>query len=233
MQDNSTLSPLQSFFRNKWVRLCLIFDALLLLALIGVIIWRSTKVSTINFNVTPLDSIISINGQQYANGQYSITPGTYNVTISHDSLSPKTFTINTSPQDISTITAFLTDNDNSFDFYKQKANYMSYKKLEEIASADKNITTDHDTSAEAFIKRFQEDYEAFTTKLPIDYYESKGYGQTLEILKTINILAKDDCKYILCVQALIVGTNDQEFIKSLLKEKGINAEDFEIEYKYY
>jgi hypothetical protein len=233
MQDDSTLSPLQSFFRNKWVRLCLIFDALLLLVLIGVLIWQSTKVSTIDFDITPLDSAISINGKQYTNGQYSITPGSYKVTITHEGLEAKTFDINISPQNSVSVSTFLSDEEKTFDFYQQRANYMSYKKLEEIASSNNNITTDHDTSAESFIARFQEDYEAFTTKLPIDYYESKGYGQTLEILKTINILAKDDCKYILCVQALIVGTNDQEFIKSLLKEKGINAEDFEIEYKYY
>ena len=236
MQDHTynSLSPMQIFFRNKWVRLILFVDIVLLLTAIALLIWQSTKVSTISFNVAPIDSTIAINGNQnYQNGQYSITPGTYNVTISHEGLESKNFTVDIAPQSVATISTFLSDADHTFDFYKLKKNYSSYAKLEEIASADNNMTTDQDTSAEPFIQKFQDSYTAMNTKLPIEYSESTGYGRTLEIHKNISIQAKTDCEYTLCVQAFIVGTDSEDFIKSLMQDKGINAEDFEIEYKFY
>lgn len=110
---------------------------------------------------------------------------------------------------------------------------MSYKKLEEIASSNNNITTDYDTSAESFIARFQEDYEAFTTKLPIDYSETVFHDGFYEIKNSINVIAKDDCAKTLCLQVHTTSTNNEESIKSQIQEKGINVEDFEIEYKFY
>ena len=110
---------------------------------------------------------------------------------------------------------------------------MSYKKLAEIASADNNLTTDHDTSAENFIQEFQDNYHMFTTQLPIEYQESEGYGSNLQILKNITIKANYNCEKTLCIQALVAGTDSKDFVSQLLQEKGFNTEDFEIEYKFY
>lgn len=234
MQNDVILSPVQIFFRNKWVRLFLVVDIILIFALIGVFVWQTTKTSTISFNITPLDSTISINGKNnYSNGQFSITPGTYEITISHDGLESKKLNATIEPKQIFSLSTFLSDKEKTFDFYKLRTNYMSYKKLEEIASSENNITTDHDTSAEQFIQKFQENYSAFSTKLPIDYYESKGYGQTLEILKNITFKAKYDCNNTLCIQALVVGSDSEDYVNKILEEKGFNVEDFEIEYKFY
>ena len=234
MQNDVILSPVQIFFRNKWVRLFLIIDVIAVLVIIGILIWQTTKVSTINFDVTPIDSTISINGNSdYSNGEFSVTPGTYEITISHEGLKTKTFTIDVSPEHVVSISTFLSDEKNSFDFYKLRDNYMSYKKLEEIASSRNNITIDHDTSAESFIQKFQKNYNNFSTKLPIEYHKSEGYGAYLQILENITIKANYNCNLTLCVQALIVGTENKDLIKSLMEEKGLNAEDFEIEYKFY
>ena len=234
MQHHSTLSPAQIFFRNKWVRLIIVIDVIALIILAAVLIWQTTKVSTINLDVTPLDATISINGNsKYQNGQYSLTPGSYEITVSHDSMTPKTFTVNLAPDTIVTVTTFLSDQDQTYDYYKLREHYMDYQKLAEIASSTNNLTTDHDTSAAAFISKFQKDYHDFTTQLPIEYRESTGYGQTLEISKNITLKAKYDCTYTLCVEALIVGTDNKDFINSLLTDHGFNTEDFEIEYKFY
>lgn len=234
MQNNEGLSPIRIFFHNKWVILCLVIDIILIVILIGIFIWRTTKVSTIKLNIVPADSTISINGDdRYTNGQYNITPGTYNVTIAHDGLEPKTFTIDAPPHHVVSITTFLSDQNHTFNFYKLRSNYNSYLKLTEIASAENNLTTDHDSSAENFIQKFQEDYKTFTTKLPFDYNESTGYGQTLEILKNITLKANYGCRLTLCIQALAAGTNSESFINQLLEEKGFNVEDFEIEYEFF
>ena len=62
---------------------------------------------------------------------------------------------------------------------------------------------------------------------------SEGYGADLQILENITIKANYNCNLTLCVQALIVVTENKDLIKSLMEEKGLNAEDFEIEYKFY
>lgn len=234
MQDDVMLSPLQAFFRNKWVRLFLVVDVVLLLILILILIWQATKVSTIKLNVVPFDSTITINGKSgFTNGEYSITPGTYQVTISHDDLETKTLAVDISPNNVVSITTFLSDTDKTFDFYKLRKNLDSFYNLKEIASSENNLTTDHDTSAEEFIQKFQTNYTDFTTKLPIEYYESTGYGETLSIQKNITLKAAYDCDLTLCIQALVVGTDSKEFVDNLLRDKGINLEDFEIEYKFY
>ena len=234
MQDNVMLSPLQAFFRNKWVRLFLVVDVALLLILILILIWQTTKVSTIKLNVVPFDSTITINGKSgFTNGEYSITPGTYQVTISHDDLETKTLAVDISPKNVVSVTAFLSDTDKTFNFYKLRKNLDSFNSLKEIASSENNLTTDHDTSAEAFIQKFQTNYTDFTTKLPIEYRESTGYGETLSIQKNITLKAAYDCDLTLCIQALVVGTDSKEFVDNLLQDKGINLEDFEIEYKFY
>ena len=236
MQDHTynSLSPMQIFFRNKWIRLILFVDIVLLLTAIALLIWQSTKVSTISFNVAPINSTIAINGNQnYRNGQYSITPGTYNVTISHEGLESKNFTVDIAPQSVATISTFLSDADHTFDFYKLKKNYSSYAKLEEIASSADNMTTDQDTSAETFITRFQEDYEALTTKLPIDDSETIYDDGFYEIKNSINVIAKNDCVYTLCLQVHTLNGNNEESIKSLIRAKGFNVEDFQIEYIFY
>ena len=129
--------------------------------------------------------------------------------------------------------SFLKSDNDNFDFYKLKTNYQSYKKLESIASSTNNVTTDHDTSAEDFIRKFQTNYDLLVTQLPIEYHESSGYGFDLEILKNITIKANYNCHATLCIQASAAGTNSKEFINSLLQEKGFKVEDFEIEYKFY
>ncbi len=234
MQDDMSLSLVQSFLRNKWVRLFLVLDAILLIIFILTLIWQATEVSVINFNITPLDSTISINGNDdYGNGQYSITPGTYEIVISHEGLETKTFTIDLPPNNIVSISTFLSDKDKTFDYYKLRKNLESFNSLEDIASLNNNITTDHDTSAEDFIQKFKSNQELLSSKLPIDYYESEGDGENRSLLKNITIKAAHDCNLTLCVRALVVGTDNEDFIKNLLREKGINPEDYEIEYKFY
>ena len=236
MQDHtySSLSPIQIFIRNKWVRLILFFNIILLLVVIALLIWQSTKVSTISFNITPINSVITVNGDDnYQNGQYAITPGTYDITIYHEELEPKSFKIDIAPQNIVSISTFLSDADHTFDYYKLKENFSSYEKLKEIASHANNTTTDQDKSAEQFIQRFQEDINAMTTKLPIDYSETVYHDGFVEIKNSINIVADDDCVNTLCIQVHTPSTNDGESIKSLIQEKGFNVEDFQIEYIFY
>lgn len=234
MQDGS-VSPIGNFFRNKWVRIILATDVLAIILIVAFSINKATQTAVLSFNVAPVDATITINGNgSYKNNgeAYFFTPGTYDIQISHPSLDTKTFTADLSPDHNTTISTFLSK-DNDFYFYTLRDNFSSFERLAEIASAKKNQTTDQDTSAENFIARFKRNYALYQTELPIEYmeYNFSTNGQSLE--KDITVRANYDCDATLCLQALVVGTDDKKFVNSLIEEKGFNLEDVEIEYKIY
>ena len=237
--EDGNISPLRAFFRKKWVRLVLIADILIIIAIIVALIIKASRVSTLNFNVTPLDATISVNGDtSYSNGAYSVSPGTYQITISHPDLETKTFTAEVEPHFVSIITTFLAGENNNYDFYKQKDNYLSFQKLAEIASKGSNITTDHDTSAEDFITNYYEKYDLLRTILPINYseYEQNPDSQTGESLKQrigIRIGKQENCETSLCIEVIMLNTKNEDLVKKLLNDKGINYKDYEIVYKTY
>ena len=229
MQDGS-VTPIGNFFRNKWVRLILVIDVLIIIGVIAIIIYNSTKTAIIDFTVAPVDSVITVNGDSsYHNGSFQFHPGSYEVVISHDGLDSKTFNIELQANNNAAVTTFLAK-DGNFDFYELKDNYSSYLMLERIASSSDNQTTDHDTSAEEFIADFQRNYKLYSTELPVTYSE---YGDDGKLSKYISVRANHDCIITLCLKAIIRSESDEALVDAMLIGAGFNLEDFEIEYKTY
>lgn len=230
MQDGSVLS-LKAFFRNKWVLLTLALNALVIIIVIIVsLINNSIEEVTLTFNIVPADSQISINGSSENTGNsYRLSPGAYEIVVSHPDLDSKTFTVNLSEGDDAILTTFLSK-DGNFDYYTQRIRLNDFRKLASIASANYNKTTDQDTSAEKFIANFQKNYDLYFTALPITYSEYSDGGL---MNKYITIRKSDKCNLTLCLNARIYSDDDQVLVKKLLEEKGFNTEDFEIEYTYY
>lgn len=224
------MTPIGNFFRNKWVRLILIIDVLIIIGVIAIIIYNSTKTAIIDFTVAPVDSTITVNGDSsYHNGSFQFHPGSYEVVISHDGLDSKTFNIELQANNNAVVTTFLAK-DGNFDFYELKDNYSSYLMLERIASSSDNQTTDHDTSAEEFIADFQRNYKLYSTELPVTYSE---YGDDGKLSKYISVRANHDCIITLCLKAIIRSESDEALVDAMLIGAGFNLEDFEIEYKTY
>ena len=235
MQDGS-ISPLKGFFRNRWVRIILVIDVLALIIVIGMAIYNATKVSTIEFNIAPVDATISVNGNtNFSNGVHTITPGTYEIIISHEDLEPKTFTIDIAPRHAVAVTAFLSGPENDFKFYELKDNYVSFLKLAEIASAGNNVTIDQDTSAEKFIDNYQKEYNLWQEKLPIRLteYEETDSGREVKRKVSIKVNYDDKCTKTLCIKAIMALTNDTEFVKQLIRDQGLNIDDYEVIYEIY
>ena len=170
-----------------------------------------------------------MNGGQYSNGSYHITPGIYEVHISHPDLDTKTFTVDLTHSDAASITTFLHQEDN-FNFYKIRDNLDSFFNLADIASAGYNQTTDHDTSAEAFITNFQRNYDFYSDGLPLIYAEHDENGKTT---KYISVRAGHNCNITLCLQTTVYDESDETIVNSLIEGAGFNVEDFEIEYRTY
>lgn len=223
-----------NFFKNKWVRIILIVDAVIVIALIALAITDSVKTATLVLNVVPFDAKIVLKGNgEYSNGTYQLIPGNYQVEISRDGLDTKTFDIDIDKGEIANITTYLTS-DGSIDFYKQKSQLGSFNKLKEIASAGSNTTTDQDVSAEESIKLLDYDYRIMQT-LPINdsLYEDTNSGRKLVRDITIRSSTSEDCETWLCIEALMLYTDDHNIVNDLLTKNGFRTEEYEIKYKTY
>lgn len=236
MQDDIYASPIKKFFAKKWVKAFLVIDCLAIIAVVTIIVLNLKKNSTITFLITPIDSQISINGNNhYSNGRFSIAPGTYEIKISHDGLDSKTLTVNIEPHSNVSISAFLSK-DGNFDFYDSKDNSKSLQTLREIASHDNNITTDNDTSAEKFIS----DYEynlALYDKLPIldktpsanGIYAGVRYQyDTLTIADGRNL---EKCTKALCIEINDTSGEKEDYALSIIDKLGFHHEDYQILYQ--
>ena len=235
MQNDGSISPVKAFFRNKWVKLILVINVLAIIAVIGVIVFNVTKTVVINFDVAPVDAKIQIDGfGNYSSGSYNIHPGNHEITISHDGLITKTFTMDLQSGHDATLIAFLSGENNNFEFYELRDNYDSFQQLAAIASEGKNTTTDQDTSAAEFITHFKHAYDLWQNNLPIEYsnYENTEDGYTK---LTVGVTIKknyDDCQKYLCIKAVIKGA-DKNYADQLLIDKGFDLEDYEVIYKLF
>lgn len=223
-------------FKNKWVRLALIVNAIIIAIIIIVAIDNAQKTATLMINLAPIDAKVSLGGHDYMGGAYQIKPGEYNITISRDGLTPKEFTVNVEGDSVTNLVTFLSDNGN-FDYYTLKGNYGSFYTLSQIAAAGNNITTDQDKAAEEFIAKYQKAYNLYQTTLPINFteYETLEHGRSLTTDITIK-RTEEDCIKTLCIQVLALTTNNQDgktLANELLIDNGFNLEDYEIKYKTY
>lgn len=233
MQDNGSVSPIRAFLRNKWVRLILIIDVIAIITVIGVIVWNATKSTMINFNVTPIDAKIQIDGSgEYSNGSYRVHPGTHEITISHDGLVTKTFTLDLQSGYNTTLTAFLSGEGNNFEFYELKDNYASFEQLAAIASADNNITTDQDTSAEQFIQDIEYALSILEI-LPIRGYvyvdsQPNNSPAGFAILDGLN---EEKCEKVACLLVNYVREGAESAIMKKIEETGYDPVDYQIIYE--
>ena len=234
MQNDGSISPVKQIFRNKWVRIVLIIDVVILFVIIGVIIWDSTKNTTINFNVTPVDAKIQIDGQgEYSNGSYQIHPGHHTITINHDGFAAKSFTMDLQSDYDTTLVTFLS-NGTDFSFYTIKDNFSSFQKLVDIASKGNNITTDQDYSAESFISDFQHKL-SISKVLPIKGYVHGALGVSAS---TAGFAIREggnnsECEKIACLLVNYYGKGYEEEVMKKIKETGYDPADYQIVYERY
>lgn len=228
--QNENLSLVGKFFRNKWVWLVIAIDIVVIVCVIALAINEATKNAIISFEITPIDSTITVNGDSsYHNGSFQFHPGTYEINISHEGLDSKNFTVELDANSNAAITTFLSSG-GDFGFYRFRNNYSSYLLLDRIAALDDNKTTDKDTSAEEFINKFQYEYSKFSNDLPVTYSE---YDENNILKKYITIRAKDDCVYTLCLEATIFDEEEKDMVIPMLEDAGFDIKEFEIEYELH
>ena len=236
MQNDGSESLIKIFFNNKWTRIILIVDALIMVFLVIAAIWNATKTATIVFDVAPIDAKIMVGSDHYENGSFRIHPGTYDVTVSRDGLDTKTFTLELCSGDVVNLSVFLKSGEDNFDFYTFDDNYASFRKLAEIGSHGDNSTFDSDFSAESFISDYEKKYDLFISDvLPIDYSEYELAEHERYLIRDVTVRRGNDemCEKTLCLEVLMALTKDEDLVKNLLIDNGLNPEDYEIHYEFY
>ena len=233
--EEGNISPLRAFLKKKWVRIVLSIDVLALLAAVGFIIYNAAKNSRIVFNVAPIDASISVNGKSgYESGTYAFLPGTYEITLSHDGMESKTFTIDLASHDVATITTFLADSDHSFEFYELKDHQASMQVLQQIASADHNITTDGDASAQSFISTMKSKLSIMDL-LPIKGYihAQPGVGASTAGFTIRDGRGEEKCEVITCLLVNYYGQGYETEVMKTIEGAKYNPADYQIVYERY
>lgn len=234
MQDENV--PLfKAFFRNKWIIAVLIADVIAILVVIGVLISQAAKTSTISFNIAPVKAKISVNGDShYTNGQFPITPGKYEIKISYEGLETKTLNVDIAPHDFVSVTTFISAANNNFEFYELKSNDDSYQKLKSIASAENNLTTDNDKSAQEFIASLEKKL-SIKDKLPIKgyVYSASGNGASTGGFSIQRGQDSKSCKKSTCLLVKYYGIDYQKPAIEKIKDAGYNPDDYQIVYERY
>lgn len=245
--DNS--SPMTTFFRNKWVRLFLIVDAIAIIAVVVFAVNNALKTSVLNFNVTPLDAKIMVNGREYENGAYRVMPGKYDVVVSREGMTTKEFTAELGWEEIANMTVYLVGegeidatlsgvNDPRFEFYKLKDNYGSYTKLAEMATPGNNVTYDQDVSAEEFVMGV-EGAMGLMRELPIIWASSHYYPDTgakhTDRITIMNGAEDDECRTMLCLVAIWFDDGLLEDyhkqVDDMILDVGYELGDYEVIYR--
>ena len=183
-------------------------------------------------DVTPLDAKISINGDNsYTNGTYQLHPGKYHVEVSHDDLDTQTFDVNLESDHTTSITAYLTK-ENNIEFYRQKSNLQSFNKLTDMLSHEDNNS--ENKTIKDISNMMQYDYSRLAA-LPINKteYQDTETGRKLLYDITIRENNSDECSTWLCLEALMLGTDDKTIVEQILTDNGFDVEGYEIKYKTY
>ena len=219
MYDAENLSPLQEFFRSKWVKLVLIFDVLLILVVIGVAIFQNTKSAMIDVSIVPSTAVAKIGGHTYNNhSAYRIHPGKYTVEISAEGFVPQTMEISPERDAITRISAYLSPTDDNKNAYAKNgdASMLEQVDSEEAARISKIIS--------------------ISKILPLNHTERviDADGE-VSIVKDITITPKNDatCKEYYCLKVATILDKNEDTVRQLLAERGYNLDDYGVEYKVY
>lgn len=214
-----------NFLKRHWLALLVVFNIILIAIAAAIIINHQSKTATIDILVAPTDSTILLNGRPYQNGEYDIRPGEYKIEIKKDGFETKTIDFNLTKDGFKRIYTYLLPENKSFSYYDSSEHSNDFYTLEQIAKFDNDQKLkDYITSRE---KRL-----SIISILPLVFSQyTNHYKDYTEYAVDLNA-SVENCPKILCLKIVDVNGNNEQNALNLIKEKGYNPDDYEIEYIY-
>ena len=219
MYDSQNLSLVQAFFKNKWVRLVLVFDALLVVALVGVMIFENTKSAMVDILTVPSVAKVRIGGGEYKSGAYKIHPGDYEATVTAEGFVSKTVSVSAREGEISKVWVYLVPEEGNMNYYAQHEEDWENMKLID------------DEEAKRVYKIL-----AIQEELPMDYIEREVDDEgEMSLKKDITISANNrgECRAYYCLKVATILDKNEDVVKKMLTDKGFELNDYEVEWKVY
>lgn len=223
MYDAQNLSLVQAFFKNKWVRLVLVFDALLVVVLVGVMIFENTKSAMVDILTVPSVAKVRIGGGEYKSGAYKIHPGDYEAEVKADGFVTKTVPVSAREGEISKVWVYLVPEEGNMNYYAQHEEDWENMRLLD------------DEEAQRVYKLL-----SISDVLPL-YYTEHFFDTDGEISMEKDVIvttlsSKNDfnCQEYYCLQASTYLLNeDESIIRKMLVEEGYNLDDYGMKWRVY
>lgn len=197
----------------------IIIGVVVFLLIVGVslyfIINNMINSSSIELLVAPQSSEIVIDGKKYTNGTYAINPGNHTITISKEGFGTKETTFATKKDETTKVYIYLIELEGG-DWY------ATHEEDRMILGVITSSLTEQD------INKLYDENASIVSELPIrvDYY-SNNYSKHTKYTISYKI-AQDNSKVSLTIVDYTGG--NLETALDNLKSRGINPDEYEIEY---
>ena len=196
--------------------LVIMFSGLVALFLVIVVLFTTIfkKDAELIVLVAPSAATIKIDGHKVKNGRILIRSGEHKVVVSADGLETKEQSVSISKGETKALNLYLTDQNNSFDYYKGYPD-----EIENLA-----LVSDSDESAKAV----SELRHIFTIKELLPYTIGTDSGKKSS---TLSLGSKDDCSKDFCLKLTDENADMRKQMQKEIESLGYNAEDYEIIYE--
>ena len=206
--------------------------AILIVAIAFII--HISKTATLDIAVAPSEAEIRINGNAYDNFQsHELAPGSYEAVISMEGMKTRNIKFDLDTDGYYKLSTYLVSEENGLNYYWQNQQEMDNLAMV-LEDADGRVFGDNaeqDRAARELIAKYREK-EAGEQNLPITYsadVADNGFGF---IYLFISLGDDDNCKNGAETCIIIYDTTggNYDLAVSLIQEKGIDLNDYEIIY---
>lgn len=217
------------FLKNWWVKIILLLDGVLILAVVVAGVMRGERNAVIDFEVTPIDAEVFLNGESgYMEGEYKVFPGEYQVKVVREGMDAKEFNVTVGANEYVTVATFLTK-EGGFSYYELKENYADYEELREIVARNE-LTNSKEESAAAreFVRRFEKAYAIFDESF---IGEAMSYADGTGDWRVWGSEGVAECEKTLCLEVVDILEENKDDLRKLISGAGYNFSDYQIVYR--
>lgn len=201
-----------------------IFAIILFVMCIVPIIQQASSSPRVSLNIAPTSANITINGKEYHNGLYEMSPGNYTATISQEGFSPKELQFEVKNHGITVVNDYILNEKEGLYYF-------------ESSDADMTILQNsNQPEVRSFLNEFEQK-KSILSKLPFEDVVNENENKIAPIsnikFKISDGSIDNNCKKIFCL-LVTSGKTDMSILKKAvskkIKEEGFDPDGYQIIY---